>query len=107
MAIEEQECKNYFVMTLESGWFVRLLFGENKTKFGKWKVAVMNRLKYLERKFQSNREFYNQCSVFMQKYIQLNISRIFDETSMILPIEAHIFCIMLLQISLILQWNYI
>jgi len=64
-----------------------LPFRENKTELGESKEVAMKRLKYLERKFQNNREFYDQYSKFMQEYIQLNhMSRVIEETNAMIPI---------------------
>ncbi|XP_011882138.1 PREDICTED: uncharacterized protein LOC105569894, partial [Vollenhovia emeryi] len=68
-----------------SGRFVvRLPFRDNKKQLGDSREIALRRLSYLERKFKTNQEFYNQYSSFMREYIKLNHMSIVNSESTIM-----------------------
>lgn len=91
MSKDDQECESYFVNTVtrdSSGRFiVRLPFKENRVELGESKDLAMKRLRYLERKFKTDPEFFDRYSMFMREYIELNhMSKVTDRIETIKPI---------------------
>jgi len=85
LSAEERQCEEQFVNTMSrdtSGRFVvKLPFRDNKNNLGDSREIATRRLSYLEHKFKTNQELYNQYSKFMREYIALGHMSIADNRS--------------------------